>query len=108
MSSDAISGKFSVDYEQALRLFYARDYSNAIQVWDILHTQYPNYKLTSNCQYWIGEAYFGLGQYENAVKAFQNVFNYDFSYKKDDATLMLGRSYLKLGDVARARSYFQG
>jgi len=108
LSSDAISGKFSVDYEQALRLFYARDYSNAIQVWDILHTQYPNYKLTSNCQYWIGEAYFGLGQYENAVKAFQNVFNYDFSYKKDDATLMLGRSYLKLGDVARARSYFQG
>lgn len=104
----ATSGEFSADYEQALRLFYSRDYAQAIQVWDQLKERLPNHKLSSNSQYWIGEAYFGMGQYENAAQAFQNVFNYEFSYKKDDATLMLGRTYLKLGDTARARSYFQG
>jgi tol-pal system protein YbgF len=101
-------GAFSTTYENALRQYYARDYRQAIEYWEQLKSKYPNHRLASNCQYWIGEAYFGMGNYQRAAEAFQNVFNYPVSYKKDDATLMLGRCYIKLNDPARARSYFQG
>ncbi len=101
-------GSFSRTYETALGNFYRRDYQQAIIILDRLKGQYPSHKLASNCQYWIGECQFGLANYQQAADAFHKVFNYSFSYKKDDATLMLGRCYLKLNDPARARSYFQG
>jgi tol-pal system protein YbgF len=101
-------GSFNTTYESALRNFYARDYQGAIAVFNDLKNRFPTHKLTSNCQYWIGESYFGLRDYIQAAEAFQAVFNYATSYKKDDATLMLGRCYYNLHDMSRARSYFQG
>jgi len=97
-------GEFSTTYEEGLRAFYARDYTGAIQTFSSLLQTYPDHRLASNCQYWIGESYFGLGDYAAAKDAFDKVFSYDFSYKKDDAALMLGRCYMKLGDNERARS----
>lgn len=99
---------FSGSYEQGLRSFYSRNYSNAISTFQQLLNNYRDHKLASNCQYWIGECLFGQGNYSSAAEAFHKVFDFSFSYKKDDATLMLGRCYLKLNDPARARSYFQG
>jgi len=107
-SRRAIASNFSDAYEEALRNYYARNYMEAINIFTDLKNNYPQHKLASNCQYWIGECYFGMGDYAKAAEAFQGVFNYSFSYKKDDATLMLGRCYLKLNDVERARTYFQG
>lgn len=100
----AVSGDFSASYEEGLRAFYARNYTGAIETFSTLLRQYPDHRLASNCQYWIGESHFGLGDYTAAKDAFDKVFNYDFSYKKDDAALMLGRCYMKLGDNERARS----
>ena len=34
-------------------------------------------------------------------------FIHSFSYKKDDATLMLGRCYMKMNDFETARNYLQ-
>ena len=45
--------------------------------------------------------------YIAAIEAFNAVFDYTFSYKKDDATLMLGRCYQKLGQRDKAISYFE-
>lgn len=98
------AGEFSTSYEEGLRAFYARDYTGAIQTFSGLLQAYPTHRLASNCQYWIGESYFGLGDYVAARDAFDKVFSYDFSYKKDDAALMMGRCYMKLGDNERARS----
>jgi tol-pal system protein YbgF len=99
---------FSPVYEQGLRSFYSRNYDQAISTFRQLLNNYSGHKLASNCQYWIGECMFGKGNYSGAAEAFHKVFDFSFSYKKDDATLMLGRCYLKLNDPARARSYFQG
>lgn len=108
-SSGAVSiSNFSDAYEEALRNFYSRNYEEAIRIFTELKNNFPNHKLASNCQYWIGESYFGMGDYAKAAEAFQAVFNYSFSYKKDDATLMLGRCYYNLHDIERAKSYFQG
>ena len=98
------SGEFTANYEKSLRLFYERDYSSAIGMLNSLKQQYPHHKLASNCQYWIGECYFAMGNYAEASNAFRSVFDYGFSYKKDDATLMLGRCYYQMNDVENAKS----
>jgi len=111
-STSIASGEYKGDdfsrlYDEGLRNFYARDYHKAIQTFEKLRDTYPNHKLVSNCQYWIGESLFGLKSYADARDAFARVLDYANSYKKDDATLMLGRCYKSLGDKATARTYFQ-
>lgn len=101
------AGSFSDNYQQALQTYYSRNYMDAINLFQQLKNSYPNHKLASNCDYWIGESYFGLANYKMAIQAFQNVFSHSFSYKKDDATLMLGRCYMKLNDYENARNYLQ-
>ncbi len=110
LASTSYSGgqdEFSVAYDKALGHFYSRNYSQAISEFQSLKERFPYHKLVSNCQYWIGECYFGMGNYTKALESFRNVFNFGFSFKKDDATLMLGRCYLKLNDRENAKNYFQ-
>ncbi len=97
---------FATSYEQALQHFYSREYDAAIYLFSMLLETSGNHKLASNCQYWLGECYFGQGDFANAVDAFQRVLPYERSYKKDDALLMLGRSYIKMGDRASAKQMF--
>lgn len=97
---------FATSYEQALQHFYSREYDAAIYLFSMLLETSSTHKLASNCQYWLGECYFGQGDLANAVDAFQRVLPYENSYKKDDALLMLGRTYIKLGDRASAKQMF--
>ena len=98
---------FMTKYFKALNQFQSRNYQQANGILSDLMKQYPSHKLTSNCQYWIGECFFGSKKYRDAIASFQSVLTYDFSYKKDDATLMLGRCYALVGDKQTAKTYFQ-
>ena len=62
-----------------------------------------NNKLADNAQYWIGEAYYGKRQYDAAIIAFEKVFTFAKSNKKDDAQLKLGLCYIRKGDKEKAR-----
>ena len=66
----------------------------------------PNNSLSDNCQYWIGESYFGMVNYNQAIAEFEKVFSFSSSNKNDDAQLKLGVCYVKLGDLAQARAEF--
>ncbi|MBN1154659.1 tetratricopeptide repeat protein [candidate division KSB1 bacterium] len=112
--SDALSASldmdmsdFSTTYETALNNFYSHEYDASIYMFKSLIDTYPDHPLISNCHYWIGECYFGKDEYENAIQAFQVTLTYPSEVKKDDALLMLGRSYLKLGDSETARQMFE-
>ena len=98
---------FKRNYEAALQKFYSKQYQQAIREFNSLLTSNPDHRLASNCQYWIGETYNAMGQYGEAVDAFNAVLRYKTSYKLDDALLMSGLCYLKLGDRATARENFQ-
>jgi tol-pal system protein YbgF len=98
---------FARNYETALETYYSKNYSAALSQFQSLKDRFPNNKLSSNCQYWIGECYFGMGEYQKALEAFKSVLSYSFSYKKDDATLMMARCYMKLNDRVNAKTYFQ-
>lgn len=98
---------FKSQYQAALNQFYAKNYSSAIQMFEQLLDSNPNHKLASNCQYWIGESYNAMGKYSDAIAAFNKVMNYKSSYKFDDALIMNGVVYMKMGNKSAARENFQ-
>lgn len=106
MAADVNYNDFSSNYKKALELYYARDYDASIYILSSLIKVYPNHSLASNCYYWIGESYFGKADYKKAIESFSKVFNYSNSSKGDDALIMLGRSYLKLGQPQLANKMF--
>ncbi|RMD94642.1 MAG: tol-pal system protein YbgF [Calditrichaeota bacterium] len=98
---------FADKYEEALTFYYNKNYNQAINEFENLLQQYPNHSLASNCQYWIGECYYELGRFNDAIIALNKVLSYNRSPKKDDALYLLGMTYLKLGATDRARNAFQ-
>ena len=98
---------FKASYQTALKKHYNKDYAGAIRMFKALLSAQPDHRLASNCQYWIGESYNAMGQYADAIQAFNQVLNYRSSYKLDDALIMAGIVYLKLGNEASAREQFQ-
>lgn len=107
VASNVEVSDFSVSYEEALRLFYERDYAQSISIFNSLLEVYPNHHLASNCQYWIGECYFGLQNYNAAIQSFQSIFSYNSSSKYDDSLLMIARCLYGAGDSNTARQYLE-
>lgn len=100
------SASFSLAYEQGLSLLTAKRYQEAIEVFATLVSRFPAHSLASHCHYWSGEAYFNLGSYQAAIESFNQVLRASLSLKKDNALLMLGRSYLQLNRTDEARRVF--
>lgn len=94
-------------YDEARRTYNARDYRNAIQQFNGLLAEDMNHSLSDNCQYWIGESYYGMGNYQQAIVAFEKVFTFPKSNKFADAQLKLGLSYMRLNNSSRAAEAFE-
>jgi len=101
------NGDFTQSYKQALQMFYNKKYDQAINMFQNLMNSNPDHQLASNCQYWIGESYNAQGSYRKALNAFKSVLNYNKSYKFDDALIMNGVIYMKIGEVEMAKKNFQ-
>ncbi len=101
----AMSG-FSQIYEQALVNYYNKEYSEGVSLFRLLLQQYSNHALVSNCQYWIGQSLYAMNRYQEAIDEFYKVLGFNRSLKKDDALLLLGKAYLKIGSGDRARESF--
>jgi TolA-binding protein len=89
--------KLDEAYQKGLTHFHNRQYEKTIEIMSALYANYPNTNLTDNFQYWIGEAYHGLGNYEKAITAFEKVLTFDDTNKAQDANTMLNKCYRKLG-----------
>lgn len=94
-------------YEAALAKFKARDFHGAIADMEALLNGNVEQKLADNCQYWIGESYYGLKNYKDALRQFTTVLSLPRSEKKADATLMSGNCQAALGNSAAAKEAFQ-
>ncbi|MDW7679661.1 MAG: tetratricopeptide repeat protein [bacterium] len=95
---------FEISYQDALRLFHQRRYHDARKHFYQLLQINPKHSLADNCQYWIGECWFAQGNYYQAIVEFNKVAAYDAPGKKDDAQLMLGLAFIKLGEKRSAQS----
>lgn len=105
-SSAAVSGDYETNYNAAIEMFQNHQHQQAIDIFYKLLEQNSKHPLADNCQYWIGESRFAQGKFYQALVEFNKVFAYDAPDKQDDAQLMLGLTYMKLGEVNRAQSEF--
>ena len=101
------SGDYREDYQIAFSEYNNRDYKTAINRFEALLSRDSNNSLSDNCQYWIGESYYGLGNFNQAIVEFTKVFSFNNSNKLDAAQLKLGLCYWKLGDKSKAREEFE-
>ena len=102
-------GGFDVrsSYETARSDYEARRYEAAISGFKEVLTVSPASTYADNAQYWIGECYDALGNNEQALAAFNKVFNYEKSNKIPDAHVKIGIIYVKMGKTDLAREELQ-
>ena len=94
--------KIEAVYESALNEFNNGRHKKALHQLINLNKQFPNHWLASNFEYWIGECYFGLEDYQSSLAHFKFIEIYKESQKHDDALLMAGICYIRLGEKERA------
>lgn len=105
-SAPAVPSVFNTAYETARGKFESRRYQEAITDFEKLLSDYPDHNMADNCQYWIGECWFGLREYQKAVVEFKKVFAYSEIDKHDDAQLMIGLSLVRSGQEELAQKEF--
>jgi len=62
-----------VFYDQALKLYYERDYKKTKSSFQAFLKQYPNSPLAQNAFFWIGMALFQQKYYRNSISAFEDL-----------------------------------
>jgi len=95
-------------YDAAYRDFSRGNYELAVSGFREVLRHYPDMELSDNAQYWIGECYYGLGDLDKAVLEYLKVRDlYPDGDKVAAATLKTGYAFLRKGDSATARRYFE-
>ncbi len=94
-------------YAEARNLYEQRRYAEAAAAFQSILAENDKSSYADNCQYWIGECYYGMGKYAQAIAEFEKVFTFARSNKSDAALLKLGLCYLQMGDRQQARSEFE-
>ena len=101
------SFEFDAMYKSALALYFNSEYEDAIIAFDELGVLDDSNPLSDNAQYWKGESFYGLGEWENALSAFETVLTYPQSNKNDYAQFKIGLCLLKMNNKAQANAAFQ-
>ncbi len=83
-------------------------YKKGIETLERFISLFPKHDLADNARYWIGEGYYGMGDYERAVLEFDKVIK---DYPKGDkvaaAMLKQGYSFEKLDALKEAKVLFE-
>jgi tol-pal system protein YbgF len=97
-----------VDYNKAWKLIETKDYRGAIEGFKRFLKKHSRSELADNAQYWIGESYYALKQFDQAILEFDTVRRkYPRGDKVPAALLKQGFSFAELGDKVDARLILQ-
>lgn len=94
-------------YRAALDSYRDRRYQAALERFGDVLRAAPAGKLADNSQYWMGECYYGMGEFRRALAEFTKVFAFARTEKDDDAQLMIARCYMALGESEEALSAYR-
>jgi TolA-binding protein len=95
-------------YKNALNLFRTKNYNYAMKAFDkLLESKFKVEDLIDNVVYWMGECNYGKKNYEEAIKYFTKTLDFSNTNKGEDALIMLGQSFEKMGEVEPAREAYQ-
>ncbi|MGH7231873.1 MAG: tol-pal system protein YbgF [Nitrospiraceae bacterium] len=102
------SGNAREAYDRSITSFKQGNLDAALQGFAQFLLQYPSSELAANAQYWLGECYYGKGDYSRAIEAFDRVkIAHPTSEKVPAALLKKGFAYLALKDRYRASSVWR-
>jgi len=94
-------------YEAALAKFNSKNYSTTISELQSLLESGIKDDYAPNCHYWIGLSHFQSKDYTTALQHFQQVMSYRYSAKKDDAQIMIARTYERMGEKEQAQAEYK-
>jgi tol-pal system protein YbgF len=84
-------------YKKALNAFYAKEYAQALSLWEEFATTFKKDKLVPNALFWQGECHYQMRDYARAILAYQKVIeSYPKSNKYRPALLKQGISFFKM------------
>jgi tol-pal system protein YbgF len=91
-------------YTQAFDALKASNYQAAITGFNSFLSAYPTSPIAENAQYWLGEAHYARGEYDQAAASFRIVGErWPNSRKSPDAMLKLGYSQIEMKQAGQAR-----
>ncbi len=95
-------------YDDAFVLMRRAEYDKAIEEFNRFLGSCPNHQLAENAHYWIGESYYSLGKYAEAIEQLDQLLkNFKASSNTARALFKLGRSQEELGKKKDAKTTFQ-
>jgi len=104
----APSSSSSSVFDAAQRDFSRGNYQLAIAGYEEFLQLDPDSDRADEAQYWIGESYYSLGDMDRAIEELLKVRDlYHEGNAVPKATLKLGYAFLRKGDTATARRYFE-
>jgi len=107
MKKKAINKFLENAYKYAKVLTQKGDYNRSIMIYQRIIDILPDNKLVENCLYWIGENYYDLRNYSNAISYFQKVLDNTGVGKDDDAVFKIGICYFEQNKFEEALKYFR-
>ena len=106
-SSNGAQGPESL-YDRALQAFRDREYEKASSLWSLFVENNKEHQLVPNAYLWMGESYYQLEDYPQAVLKYQKVIEeYPDSGKYPPALLKQGLSFYKLNKNKAGRILLQ-
>jgi tol-pal system protein YbgF len=94
-------------YDLALALVNAHQFDQALEAFAAFLVRWPDHPNADNAMYWRGESYYAKGEYARAAEEFEGTtLRFPLGNKVPDCLLKLGLCQQKLGNLAKARIYF--
>lgn len=94
---------YRMAYNDALNKYFNNEFLEAIQEFRVVIEREPNGTYADNAQYWIGECFYSLEDFESAITEFKKVFAFPENNKSDHALFKIAISYQQLGRYLKAR-----
>ena len=82
--------EYQTKYIESLSNYQNGEWNLSLDGFKFLIQADGNHDLADNCQYWIGEVYYSLKEYNRSIKEFEKVFTFPGTNKADDAQFKLG------------------
>jgi len=99
--------EYQAKYIESLSNYQNGEWNISLDGFKFLIQADSNHDLADNCQYWIGEVYYSLKEYNRSMKEFEKVFTFPGTNKADDAQFKLGLCYVNIGQIENAKKEFE-
>ena len=98
--------EYTAKYKKSHSQYQNAEWNLSLNGFNYLIQVNKNHDLADNCQYWIGEVYYALTDYERSIIEFEKVSTFPDTNKLDDAQFKLGLCYMNINQIDRAEQEF--